>query len=266
MEYNFQTMVERQQVNAGQDQTKEKIRKVRRSTKKNQETYDKEPTVYTSEHPRFGEVRLRKDWGTVLDMDEVDVAKLVRDSISYIKKKGKLEALEKELDTLGDSIKKIIDKYPGLRGIESDKYNTSLTDIPVNNFSADKADVVKIREEAGAGFPQFGKELVIFSVTVPEEDIESDEQRQRIDTDKLIRDFRLLLVFEGLDEETQKTNVRTQRIISLTDRNRFIDLINEGLIPIEISGISRSRRLNPEPLKKTPEAENGENGNPTESN
>lgn len=247
-------------------QKQDATKKIKRPQRKKGKTYDTEETPYTENHKSFGKVLLRKEWGSELDMDPVDLAKFVKACIAYAKKKGRLDVLEADLKTLAEEIRSIIDENPGLTGIESERLDSSVTDVLQNKIESDKADVIAVREKSGPAFPQFANEVVIFSVTVPEEDVEKENTRQRIDVEKMIQNFKLFMLFSGLSDEAQSTNVKVERRMKVTDRARLFELLDKEVLTREMVGVKTDRRLEVKSLTQSPEPQNGENGNSTESN
>lgn len=215
---------------------------IRRPQRVASQTFATEATVFTAESRQFGNVLLRKDHGTELDLTPQERIDFIRACIKYAKLSGRIDILQAQLIKLGEPIRQMTDAHAGLIGIESDRLGVSLSDIPKVEISPKPEEV---REATGSAFPQFGTEQVIATITVPEEEQPSGET---ISAERIEEFVRLALSFMGMSKETIATNLGVLKKMKVTDREALFAAVNSGLVPKSALGIKNSKSVEVKPL------------------
>lgn len=194
------------------------------------ETYPFRPAVLSAkDRRRFGNVRLRFDWGTVQGLTPEDELEFVSAVFEYGKLYVQIQDLLTKQIPHAETIRRIRRRYPGLRGGILEKLGKTVTDVTSVDLSP---EVGRIKQALGNSLPEVGAERVGVAVVLRSNSVSGED---------IIRVFKLGLMFLGINaEEAQKRKDLLFKIdMKVENRDRLIELANLGVVP--------RAALNPDP-------------------
>lgn len=227
-------------------ETGAKAEGIKRPKRVARKTFATEETVFKSNSRQFGEILLRKDHDAKLDLTPKQKLEFIRACVRYAVMYGRIDVLKDQLAKQEKIIRQSTDAYEGLRGVESQRLDVSVTDVSEVKLNP---DVKNVREASGSAFPQFGTEQVIATITVPEDVQPSGET---ITADRIIEFSTLALRFMGMSKETIETNAGFERRMNVTDREALFNAVNDGLIPESAISAKKSKRVEIKRLTQAP--------------
>lgn len=226
-------------------ETGARIESIKRPRRVARKTFATEETVFKSSSRQHGEIFLRKDHDAKLDLTPKQKLEFIRACFRYAVLYGRIDVLKEQLIQKEKIIRQMTDAYEGLRGIESQRLDVSVTDVPEVKINP---DVKKVREASGSAFPQFGTEQVVATIIVPEE---VQPSGKTIRAEKIEEYVGLALRFMGMSEETVATNLMFQEKMNVTDREALFNAVNGGFIPESAINATKSKRVEVKRLTQT---------------